>query len=178
MIKQSFLAISVALSFGLAIPTVAAEPQTKEGEHPAKEGEHPKKDGEHPKKEGEHPKEHPKKDAAGAEVTTAEISSGIKKHIEEESKKDGKFHVTHEGKDLALTLDKVHDDRLSSLGDGKHFACVDMKTADGTTYDLDFFLSGKPGSMKVTETSVHKVNGKALYDWKEEGGIWKKATKS
>jgi hypothetical protein len=133
---------------------------------------------EHPTKEGEHPKEHPKKDAAGAEVTTAEISAGIKKHIEAESKKDGKFHARHEGKDLALTLVKVHDDRLSSLGDGKHFACVDMKAADGTTYDLDFFLAGKPGSMKVTETSVHKVNDKPFYDWKEEGGVWKKVAKS
>jgi len=32
--------------------------------------------------------------------------------------------------------------------------------------------------MKVTETSVHKVNGKALYDWKEEGGVWKKIARS
>lgn len=165
MIKQSILAIAVALSFALAVPAMAAE-------HPT---EHPKKD--EAKKEGDHPKEHPKKDAAG-EVTTAEISDGIKKHIEAESKKDGKFHVKHEGKDLALTLVKVHDDRLSSLGGGKHFACVDLKADDGTTYDVDFFLSGNPGSMKVTETSVHKVNGKALYDWKEEGGVWKKVAKS
>ena len=166
MIKQPILAIAIALSFALAIPAMAAE-------HPS---EHPKKEGEHPKKEGEHPKEHPKKDAT--EVTTAEISAGIKKHIEAESKKDGKFHAKHEGKDLSLTLVKVHDDRLSSLGGGKHFACVDMTAADGTTYDLDFFLSGKPGSMKVTETSVHKVNGKPLYDWKEESGVWKKVPKS
>ena len=168
MIKQSFLAIAGALFFAPAIPAIAAE-------HPT---EHPTKAGESPEKESEHPKEHPKKDAAGAEVTTADISTGIKKHIEAESKKDGKFHVKHEGKDLSLTLVKVHDDRLSSLGGGKHFACVDMKAADGTTYDLDFFLSGKPGSMKVTETSVHKVDGKPLYDWKEESGVWKKAPKS
>jgi hypothetical protein len=28
--------------------------------------------------------------------------------------------------------------------------------------------------MKVTETSVHKINGKPLYNWKEDGGVWKK----
>ncbi len=28
--------------------------------------------------------------------------------------------------------------------------------------------------MKVAETTVHKVGGKPLYNWKEEGGIWKK----
>jgi hypothetical protein len=178
MNKRSFLAIGVALSVALAIPVIAAEPPAKEGEHPAKAGEHPKKDAEHPKKEGEHPKEHPQKAAAAAEVTTADISAGIKKHIEAESKKDGKFHAKYEGQDLALTLVKVHDDRLSSLGEGKHFACVDMKAADGKTYDLDFFMSGKSGSMNVTDTSVHKVEGKALYDWKEEGGVWKKVPKA
>jgi hypothetical protein len=105
-----------------------------------------------------------------------DISAGIKKHIATQSKKtsDGKFHVPHQGKDLALDLVRVHEDRLSDLGGGKYFACVDMKATDGMTYDIDFFLTGQPGSMKVTETSVHKVNGKPLYNWKEEGGIWKK----
>jgi hypothetical protein len=32
--------------------------------------------------------------------------------------------------------------------------------------------------MKVTETSVHKVKGKPLYNWKAEGGVWKKVTTS
>jgi len=109
-------------------------------------------------------------------VTKTDISAGIKKHIASETKKskDKKFHVKYEGKDLALDLIKVHDDRLSNLGGGKYFACVDMKATDGTTYDIDFFLAGSPGNMKVTETSVHKVNGKPLYNWKEEGGAWKK----
>ena len=124
----------------------------------------------------EHP-EHPTKGGAPEkEVRKADISAGINKHIQTETKKssDGKFHVKFEGKDLALDLVKVHDDRLSSLGGGKYFACVDMKAAGGTTYDIDFFLSGKPDNMKVTETAVHKVNGKPLYNWKEEGGVWKK----
>jgi hypothetical protein len=49
-----------------------------------------------------------------------------------------------------------------------------MKAADGTIYDIDFFLAGQPGSMNVTETSVHKINGKPLYNWKEQRGVWKK----
>jgi hypothetical protein len=109
-------------------------------------------------------------------VSTADISTGIKKHIASDRKKssDKKFHVNYQGKDLALDLVKVHDDRLSSLGSGKYFACVDMKATDGTIYDIDFFMAGQPGSMRVTETSVHKINGKPLYNWKEEGGVWKK----
>jgi hypothetical protein len=163
MITRFILAIAVALFFTPAAAILAQE-------HP----EHPKKKEE--TKKAEHP-EHPKK-SGEKEVTTAEISTGIKKHITSETKKssDGKFHAKHEGKDLALDLVKVHDDRLSSLGGGKYFACVDMKATDGTTYDIDFFMTGKPGNMKVTETSVHKVNGKPLYNWKEEGGVWKKVS--
>jgi len=125
----------------------------------------------------EHP-EHPK--SAGKQVNTADISTGIKKHISSETKtsKDKKFHVNYEGNDLALDLVKVHDDRLSGLGDGKYFACVDMKATDGKTYDIDFFLAGKPGAMKVTETSVHKIDGKPLYNWKEDNGVWKKVSSS
>jgi len=110
------------------------------------------------------------------EVSATDISSGIKRHIASDRKKssDKKFHVNYRGKDLALDLIKVHDDRLSSLGGGKYFACVDMKGIGGTIYDIDFFMAGQPGSMKVTETSVHKINGKPLYNWKEEGGVWKR----
>jgi hypothetical protein len=163
MTTRIFLAVAVAFFLTPAISIPAQE-------HP----EHPKKKEE--TKKAEHP-EHPTK-GGGKEVTTAEISAGIKKHISSESKKssDKKFHVNYESKDLALDLIKVHDDRLSDLGDGKYFACVDMKATDGTTYDIDFFLAGKPGSMSVTETSVHKVNGKPLYNWKEENGIWKKVS--
>jgi len=109
-------------------------------------------------------------------LSKADISAGIKRHIAGDRKKssDKKFHVNYRGKDLALDLVKVHDDRLSSLGSGKYFACVDMKATDGTIYDIDFFMAGQPGSMKVTETSVHKINGKPLYNWKEQGGVWKK----
>jgi hypothetical protein len=165
MIKRFIISAAVTLFFAPIVPGFAQEHPK---EHPAKKEE---------TKTGEHP-EHPKKGGGEKKVTKSEISAGIKQHIRTESGKsaDKKFHVNYEGKDLALDLIKVHDDRLSSLGDEKYFACVDMKATDSTTYDIDFFMSGKPGAMKVTETSVHKVNGKPLYNWKEEGGVWKKVS--
>src|SRR2546423_1528259 len=50
------------------------------------------------------------------EVSKADISAGIKRHIASDRKtsSDKKFHVNYRGKDLALDLVKVHDDRLSS----------------------------------------------------------------
>ena len=165
MISRLIITVAIALFFTPAALIVAQE-------HP----EHPKKTTEHPKKGAEHPK----KGGAEKQVSTADISAGIKKNIDAESKKssDGKFHVKYEGQDLALDLIRVHDDRLSDLGGGRYFACVDMKATDGKTYDIDFFLTGQPGKMKVTETSVHKIDGKPLYDWKEENGTWHKVPAS
>jgi len=165
MITRVIIALSVALFLAPAATILAQE-------HP----EHPKKSTEPPKQGPEHPK----KGGAEKQVSTADISAGIRKNIDAQSKKgaDGKFRVKYEGQDLALDLVKVHDDRLQDLGGGKYFACVDMKATDGKTYDIDFFLTGQPGKMKVTETSVHKVDGKPLYNWKEENGKWQKVPAS
>jgi hypothetical protein len=172
MILRLIIAAAIALFF-TPVGLVLSQ------EHP----EHPKKTTGQPKQGAEHPKngaEHPTKGAETKQVSTADISAGIKKNIDAKSKKsaDGKFHVKYEGQDLALDLIKVHDDRLSDLGGGRYFACVDMKATDGKTYDIDFFLTGQPEKMKVTETSVHKVDGKPLYDWKEENGKWQKVPAS
>jgi hypothetical protein len=156
-----FSRLIIAAAIGLFFTPAALVLSQEHPEHP----EHPKKGAEHQKKA-----------ATEKRVSKADISTGIKENIEAETKKssDGKFHVKHEGQDLALDLIKVHDDRLSDLGGGKYFACVDMKATDGKTYDIDFFLTGQSGKMKVTETSVHKIEGKPLYDWKEENGKWHK----
>ena len=151
MISRLIITVAIALFFTPAALVSAAE-------HP------------------EHP-EHPQKGKAGKkQVSKSDISAGIKKNIDAETKKssDGKFHVNYQSQDLALDLIRVHDDRLSDLGGGKYFACVDMKGTDGKTYDIDFFLTGQPGTMTVTETAVHKIDGKPLYDWKEDNGKWRK----
>jgi len=110
------------------------------------------------------------------EVSAADVSAGLKKYIDSYARKsaDKKFHVKYRGKDLPMDLVKVHDDRLSSLGGDKYFACVDMKGSDGKIYDIDFLMALAPGKLSVTETFVHKINGKPLYNWKEEKGVWKR----
>jgi hypothetical protein len=109
-------------------------------------------------------------------VSDAEVSAGVKKYIYTHAQKsaDKKFHVQSGGKDVALDLITIHDDRVSDLGGNKHFVCVDMKAANGAIYDIDFFITVRSGTLSVTETSVHKINGKPLYNWKEENGVSKK----
>src|SRR5213594_2281004 len=118
--------------------------------------------------------------AAMMQSSMSDVSDGLKRFISGYAAKsaDKKFHMPYQKKDLALDLVKVHDDRFSSLGGDKYFACVDMKGADGKIYDIDFLMVVQPGKLTVTQTSVHKINGKALYNWKEEGGVWKKVSVS
>ena len=81
--------------------------------------------------------------AATMQASMSDVSDGLKRFISGYAAKspDNKFHMPYQRKDLALDLVKLHDDRFSSLGGDKYFACVDMKGADGKIYDIDFFMA-------------------------------------
>jgi transglutaminase-like putative cysteine protease len=101
-------------------------------------------------------------------VSIAEIEEGIKKYIQKKADENGGyFEVNDRGKEFKMKLVRVHTEYLSNLGPKSHFACVDLADVSGDVYDVDFFLSGEPGAMDVTETSVHKLNGKPYYAWKQ-----------
>jgi transglutaminase-like putative cysteine protease len=114
--------------------------------------------------------------AAGPPATIDEIAAGIEKHIAEQSKASGGyFKVRYNQKELSLQLVRVHLEYLAALGKGVSFACVDLVGTDGPVYDVDFLMKGPPGAMTVTQTSVHKVNGRPLYAWEQQGdGTWRK----
>jgi hypothetical protein len=38
--------------------------------------------------------------------------------------------------------------------------------------DVDFFLKKEGDKLAVTDTSVHKINGKARYNYEEKDGVW------
>jgi transglutaminase-like putative cysteine protease len=101
-------------------------------------------------------------------VSIAEIESGIKEFIAvKTSENGGIFPVKDENHDLKMKLVRVHTEYLSNLGPKRHFACVDLVDESGEVYDVDFFMEGEPGAMNVTETTVHKLNGKPFYSWKQ-----------
>lgn len=107
-------------------------------------------------------------------TTISQIEEGIKTYIEENTNRnDGFFYVSDKDKELRMKLVRVHTEYLSNLGLKRHFACVDLADVSGDVYDVDFFLSGDPGSMDVTETTIHKLNGKPFYAWKQrEDKTW------
>jgi transglutaminase-like putative cysteine protease len=107
-------------------------------------------------------------------VVTADIKAGIERHIEEVTEQSGGyFPLEFEGQQLQLKLVRVHLEYLANLGPRRHFACVDLASRSGNVYDVDFFLSGDPGTMTVTETTVHKINGRPFYLWEQkDDGTW------
>jgi transglutaminase-like putative cysteine protease len=114
----------------------------------------------------------PKKEVETApvkKVQIAEIEAGIKDFIAAKTAENGGFFpVKDENHDLNMKLVRVHTEYLSNLGPKSHFACVDLVDESGDVYDVDFFMEGDPGSMTVTQTTVHKLNGKPFYSWKQK----------
>jgi hypothetical protein len=101
-------------------------------------------------------------------VVNADIQAGIEAHIDALSQTHaGGFPLTVDGQPLALKLVRIHTEYLATLGPREHFACVDLVDEKGDVYDVDFFMSGDPGDMTVTETIPHKVNGKPFYFWQQ-----------
>ncbi|MHC4728568.1 MAG: transglutaminase-like domain-containing protein [Planctomycetota bacterium] len=102
-------------------------------------------------------------------LVTKDIQDGIEKHIDEQTRLgEGYFKLPLDEEELRLKLVRVHTEYLANLGPRRHFACVDLASSDGDVYDVDFFLAGDPGEMKVTETTVHKINGQPFYVWKQK----------
>ena len=97
-----------------------------------------------------------------------EIEMGIKSYIDDATEAGGGvFHIEDDSFALDLRLVRVHTEYLANLGPGSYFACVDLADESGDIYDVDFFLEGTPGSMEVTKTSVHKLNGRPFYTWRQ-----------
>jgi transglutaminase-like putative cysteine protease len=102
-------------------------------------------------------------------VDITDIEEGIKAFITNKAAaNEGYFLVRDDSKVLRLQLVRVHTEYLSNLGPNSHFACVDLADTSGDVYDVDFFMEGEPGAMEVTETTVHKLNGKPFYTWKQK----------
>ena len=134
----------------------------------------------------EHP-EHPTKTAPKPKmkVTKETMAKAITDYVSQDATMKGGYFLIYDTKakkTLTLTLDKVHQDRLSQVDEALFFACSDFKSSDGKSYDLDFFMQGRetPSGMElsVSEIMIHKEEGKPRYSWYEEEGIWKRKESS
>jgi hypothetical protein len=105
----------------------------------------------------------PQPSTGGQQKTTTSTTTkttypqGVKGYLDQQlaTSKDKKFHVTLNGKDVAMTPVTFHEEK--KLGGSKSATAVDMKGVDGKIYEIDFVTSGG----QVTGASVGKVNGKS-----------------
>jgi len=101
--------------------------------------------------------------------TIADVERGIRANIDARTKEGGGFfNFTNDTTEFSLKLVRVHTEYLSVLTKDEFFACVDLATEDGEVYDMDFFLKGTHDNMQVTRTTLHKLNGKPYYAWKQK----------
>ncbi len=125
----------------------------------------------------EHPEHPAKKKPAASKVTADQMAKAITDYVDSDTRLKGGYFLVYDAgakKTLQLTLDKVHKERVSQVGDNLFFACSDFKEAGDKMYDLDFFMETVDGDLKVTEIMVHKEEGTPRYQWYEEGGVWKR----
>ncbi len=136
--------------------------------------EHPQ---EHPKKQ-EHPQEHPKKSTSATKpISVATLEQSIKDRVSEKARaNDGKLAVNDDvlNKTWQLELVKVHTDKLTQLDDKTYFACVDFKATDGTPVDVDFYMKNDNGKLSLSDTTVHKINGKPRFNYEKKGNYWER----
>ena len=131
---------------------------------------------EHPEHPSKDKKEHPKEGEASA-VTVDQMAMAIADYVNSDAKLKGGFFFIYDAtakKPLQLSLDKIHKEKLSQVGENLYFACSDFKDAGGKVYDLDFFMESVDDKLTVTELMIHKEEGKPRYQWFEEGGMWKR----
>jgi len=97
---------------------------------------------------------------SGGETDTAEpadVRAAAEAHVREAGGEMAFDDPSGEGR-LALAFDHVHEGVKATEG-GRQVVCVDFESADGTVYDVDFYVDRAEGSgeLVVEDTVVHKV---------------------
>ena len=87
-------------------------------------------------------------------VPPPDVKSYLDKQLA--SSKDQKFHMTVNGKDLALTPFHVWMQR--STGPDTTSTIITMRSDEGRVYDIDFMTTGA----QVSSIRIHRVNGESV----------------
>jgi hypothetical protein len=98
-----------------------------------------------------------------------DIKSTMQAYVASQLDDDGIFHLTDDktGKDLALKFVMVHDP-VRQIRSNIYFACTDfhVEGEPEKLYDIDFWMDGSSGELKVYDTKVHKEpRSSLLYGW-------------
>jgi len=98
-----------------------------------------------------------------------DIKSAMRDHVGNIVDEEGLLHLQDDktGEALRLRFIQVHDPVRQMKG-GIYFACTDFHVEGDPEkiYDIDFWLNGETGTLKVFQTKVHKEpRHSLLYGW-------------
>ncbi len=117
---------------------------------------------EHPGKAVEHP---------GRAINADFVKKSIENHVKAEEKANKGFFLISDpdsNRSWRLTLIKIHDPVRQFEKDGQmiYFACSDFKSGDSEDIlDIDFWMIQDGKRLKVIDTKIHKLNGKAKFNY-------------
>ena len=95
-----------------------------------------------------------------------DVRATIQEYINAVSKASGTFNINDPAskKTLNLSFVKIHK-KVLKTGDN-YYACADFKDINTREkYDLDLDVADNNGVLSVVELRIHKVGGKARYDY-------------
>jgi transglutaminase-like putative cysteine protease len=166
--KRSFK--SIAERFTIYIPVLLIVLSSCSGGGHA-DGEEERGDG---KAEREEASVEEKEAGSGERTSKEQVEAGIRDHIDKKTESGGgHFRIETDSQELALKLVRVHTEFIANLAPERHFVCVDLASESGNVYDVDFFMEGTPGDFEVTQTTLHKKNGRPFYTWaQKDDGTW------
>jgi len=121
----------------------------------------------------EHPEHPTDKKAQKKGYTVDDLDKAIRAAIAAKET-NGVYQLQDGDKTWDLKLDKVHRERLARTDENTYFACTDFKSADDHTVDVDFFMKDDGEKLVMTDATLHKVDGKPRYNWKEKDGYWQR----
>ncbi len=106
---------------------------------------------------------------AASIVYAQDIKAAMHRHIENVVGDDGLFNIVDDvtSEPLILRFVQIHDP-VRQIGDDVYFACTDfhVQGAPEKIYDIDFWMDGSSGELKVFDTKVHKEpRSSLLYGW-------------
>ncbi|HEY6139816.1 MAG TPA: hypothetical protein VI670_18810 [Thermoanaerobaculia bacterium] len=121
----------------------------------------------------EHPEHPTNKKAQKKGYTVDDLDKAIRAAIAAKET-NGVYRLPDGDTTWDLKLDKVHRERLARTNENTYFACTDFKSADNHTVDVDFFMKDDGEKLVMTDATLHKVDGKPRYNWKEKDGYWER----
>lgn len=81
-------------------------------------------------------------------------------------------HDPEASSEIPLRLVRVHRDRLVITADRTLVVCIDFKSAEGKSYDVDLWVNQTPQGLVVIDSTIHKIDGVPRYLWMEQEDHW------